>query len=257
MRTSNPTLKERYFTENPALAGSQAMTVQGTATKSIVLVLLTIFAASFTWREYMAGNTGIVMPALLVGALGGLVIAFVTAFKPNLSPYTAPLYGVLEGIFLGAVSAYYAVSSADPVTGAGGNTMVIQAVGLTFMVFLAMLLIYRTGIIQVTDKFRMGVVGATAGIMLFYLVMFLLSMFGVAVPGVSAVFGSGWIGIGFSLVVITIAALNLVLDFDLIENGVRSRAAKYMEWYGAFALLVTLVWLYLEILRLLSKLNRR
>ncbi len=250
MRTSNPTLKERYFTDNPALAGTQAMTVQGTATKSIILVLLTIFAASFTWREYMAGNTAIVMPALLVGALGGLVIAFVTAFNPRLAPYTAPLYAVLEGIFLGAVSAYYAVANE-------GNAIILQAVGLTFMVFLAMLLIYRTGIIKVTDKFRMGVVGATAGVMLFYLAVLLFSMFGVQIPGVSALFGSTWIGIGFSLVVITLAALNLVLDFDLIENGVRARAAKYMEWYGAFALLVTLVWLYLEILRLLNKLNRR
>ena len=252
MRTSNPTLKDRYLAENPAVTAGQAMTIQGTATKSIILLLVTIFSASFTWREYLAGNTGILMPALLVGGLGGFVVALVAAFKPRWAPVTAPLYAVLEGLFLGAVSASYAVRSGRD--GATENPIVIQAVGLTFMVFLAMLVIYRSGIIRVTDKFRMGIVGATAGIALFYLVAMVLSMFGVGIPGV---FGSGVIGIGFSLVVVTVAALNLVLDFDFIENGARMRAAKYMEWYAAFGLLVTLIWLYLEILRLLSKLQNR
>jgi uncharacterized YccA/Bax inhibitor family protein len=130
----------------------------------------------------------------------------------------------------------------------------MQAVGLTFMVFLAMLIVYRTRIIKVTEKFRFGVVAATGGIMLFYLLSIVVSFFGVQIP---LVHGSGIIGIGFSLVVVGVAALNLVLDFDLIENGVKAQAPKYMEWYGAFALLVTLVWLYLEMLRLLSKLQRR
>jgi uncharacterized YccA/Bax inhibitor family protein len=254
MRTSNPTLKERYFTENPALAGSQVMTVQGTVTKTLVLLLVTIFSASFTWREYMSGNTAIIMPAIYIGGLGGFVVALIATFKPTTAPFTAPIYAVLEGLFLGAVSAYY---HSQTIENGDGSMIVLQAVALTSMIFLAMLLLYRTGIIKVTDKFRMGIVGATVGVMLFYLVTFVLASFGVSIPLVAPLFGSGMIGIGFSLAVTVLAALNLALDFDLIETGVRARAAKYMEWYASFALLVTLVWLYLEVLRLLNKLNRR
>jgi uncharacterized YccA/Bax inhibitor family protein len=169
----------------------------------------------------------------------------VTVFKPHLAPITAPLYAVLEGLILGALSANYQARWAG---------LPMQAVGLTFMVFLAMLVVYRTGIIKVTDKFRFGVAAATGGIVLFYVLSIVLSMFGVRIP---MVHDSGMIGIGFSLVVVGVAALNLVLDFDLIENGVAAGAPKFMEWYAAFGLLVTLVWLYLEMLRLLSKLNRR
>ena len=245
MRTSNPALKEEYFARHPASAAGGVMTLNGTTMKSFLLIGLAIFAAAFTWREYMSGNTGILMPAMLVGGLGGLVIAMVTVFKPHLSPITAPLYAVFEGLLLGALSARYE---------ARWQGLPIQAVGLTFMVFLAMLIVYRTGIIKVTDKFRFGVAAATGGIALFYLLSIVLSLFGVGIP---LVHGSGMVGIGFSLVVVGVAALNLVLDFDLIEGGVRAGAPKYMEWYAAFGLLVTLVWLYLEMLRLLSKLNRR
>ncbi len=245
MRTSNPTLRDRYFTENPALASDQVMTVQGTTTKSVLLILLVVFSGSFTWREYLAGNTRILMPALLIGALGGFIVALIATFKPRSAPITAPLYAVLEGLFLGAVSATYQTR--------GGN-LPMQAVGLTTLVFLSLLLIYRTGIIKVTDKFRMGIAGATMGIALFYLVTFVMSMFGARIP---LLYGSGNWSIGFSLVVVAIAALNLVLDFDFIEQGVARGAPKHMEWYGAFGLLVTLVWLYLEILHLLAKLQSR
>jgi len=245
MRTSNPALKDEYFGRHRSAAGEGVMTLNGTTTKSFLLILLTIFAAAFTWREYLGGNAGILMPAILVGGLGGFIIAMVTIWKPHLSPITAPFYAVLEGLLLGALSARYE---------ARWQGLPMQAVGLTFMVFVAMLLVYRTGIIKVTDKFRFGVAAATGGIALFYIVSIVLSLFGVNIP---LVHEGGMIGIGFSLIVIGVASLNLILDFDLIENGVRAGAAKYMEWFAAFGLLVTLVWLYLEMLRLLSKLNRR
>jgi uncharacterized YccA/Bax inhibitor family protein len=245
MRTSNPALKDEYFRGDPAATAEGAMTLQGTTTKSFLLVLLATFSAAFTWREYMSGNTAILTPAILVGGIVGFIIAMVTIFKPRLAPVTAPLYAVFEGLLLGAISARYEQRWAG---------LPIQAVGLTFMVFLAMLTVYRTGIIKVTDKFRFGVVAATGGIMLFYVLSIVLSLFGVRIPMVHE---AGVIGIGFSLIVVGVAALNLVLDFDFIERGVAARAPRYMEWYGAFGLLVTLVWLYLEMLRLLSKINRR
>ncbi len=244
MRTSNPALKDEYFKRNPAIASEGVMTLQGTTAKSFLLVLLAVFSAAFTWREYTV-NPGILMPAILVGGIGGFVVALVTIFKPRVAPYTSPFYAVLEGLLLGAISARYAAQYAG---------LPLQAVGLTFMVFLAMLTVYQTRIIKVTDKFRFGVAAATGGIALFYLLSIVLSMFGVQIP---LVHEAGMIGIGFSLIVVGVAALNLVLDFDFIERGVQAQAPKYMEWYGAFGLLVTLVWLYLEMLRLLSKLQRR
>ena len=245
MRTSNPALREEYFRRHPATAGSGVMTLNGTTTKSFLLILLAIFSAAFTWREFLSGNTGILMPAMLVGGLGGFIVAMVTVYKPHLAPITAPLYAVLEGLILGALSANYQARFAG---------LPMQAVGLTFMVFLAMLVVYRTGLIKVTDKFRFGVAAATGGIALFYVLSIVMSLFGVRMPFIH---DSGMIGIGFSLVIVGVAALNLILDFDLIEGGVAAGAPKYMEWYAAFGLLVTLVWLYLEMLRLLSKMNRR
>ena len=244
MRTSNPALKDEYFKRDAALASEGAMTLQGTVGKSFLLVLLAVFSAAFTWHEYQT-NPAILMPALLVGGIGGFILALVTIFKPRLAPITSPFYAVLEGLLLGAISARYEAYR-------GG--IAIQAVGLTFMVFLAMLTLYQTRVIKVTDKFRLGVVAATGGIALFYLLSIVLSLFGVQIPMVHE---SGAVGIGFSLIVVGVAALNLALDFDFIERGVQAQAPRHMEWYGAFGLLVTLVWLYLEMLRLLSKLQRR
>jgi uncharacterized YccA/Bax inhibitor family protein len=245
MRTSNPALKDEIFRRESATAADGVMTLNGTTMKSFLLILLVTFSAVFTWRETMAGNTGILMPAMLVGGLGGFIVAMVTVFKPRLAPITAPFYAVLEGLILGALSAYYQQRWAG---------IPMQAVGLTLMVFLAMLIVYRTRIIKVTDKFRFGVAAATGGIALFYFLSIILSMFGVRIPLLN---DAGMLGIGLSLVIVGVAALNLVLDFDLIERGVAGGAPKYMEWYAGFGLLVTLVWLYLEMLRLLSKLNRR
>jgi uncharacterized YccA/Bax inhibitor family protein len=245
MRTANPALKEHTFAGARVGAGEPAMTLQGTATKSLLLVLLTIFSASFTWNAVATGNVGIVGPATLVGGIGGFVVALVTVFKPRASPYTAPLYAVLEGLLLGGVSALYNARFAG---------LPLQAVALTFGVFIALLVVYRLGVVRATENFRLGVVAATGGIMVMYLLSFVLRLFGVDMPFLH---DSSPLSIGISLVVVVVAALNLVLDFDFIERGVAHGAPKYFEWYAAFGLLVTLVWLYLELLRLLSKLQGR
>jgi len=245
MRTANPALKEKTFTGLRAAAGEPAMSLQGTATKSFVLVLLTVFAASFTWNAVASGNVGILMPATMVGGIGGFIVALITVFKPKASPYTAPIYAVLEGLLLGGVSALYNARFAG---------LPAQAVALTFGVFIALLIVYRTGLIKATENFRLGVVAATGGIMIMYLLSFVLGFFGVTMPYLH---DSSPLSIGISLVIVVVAALNLVLDFDFIERGVANRAPKFLEWYAAFGLLVTLVWLYLEMLRLLSKLQSR
>jgi uncharacterized YccA/Bax inhibitor family protein len=245
MRTANPALKDDVFSGARAAAGEPAMSLAGTATKSILLLLLAVFSASFTWNAVSAGNYGIVGPATLIGGIGGLIVAMVTIFKPRLSPYTAPLYAVLEGLLLGGISAMYDARFAG---------LPLQAVTLTFGVFAALLIVYRTGLIRATENFRLGVVAATGGIMVMYLLSFVLRFFGVQM---AFLHDSSPLSIGISLVVVVVAALNLVLDFDFIERGVERGAPKYMEWYAAFGLLVTLVWLYLEMLRLLAKLQGR
>jgi uncharacterized YccA/Bax inhibitor family protein len=181
----------------------------------------------------------------MLGAFGGFITAMVTIFKMNWAPVTAPIYALLEGLFLGGLSA---------ILDARYHGIAIQAVGLTFGTLLVMLLVYSSGMVRVTNKFRIGIIAATGGIALFYFVEVILGFFGVHFVAVN---GSGPIGIAFSLFVCAIAALNLVLDFDFIEQGVNNGAPKYMEWYGAFGIMVTLVWLYLEILRLLSKMRSR
>ena len=181
---------------------------------------------------------------MLGGAIGGFILALVTIFKKQWSPITAPLYALVEGFFLGAISAVY---------NAQFQGIVLQAIMLTFGIMFALLFAYRSGLIKATENFKLGVTAATGGIALIYIATLVLRLFGIQVPFIH---DSGLIGIGFSLVVVVIASLNLVLDFDFIESGVEAGAPKYMEWYGAFGLMVTLVWLYLELLRLLSKLRR-
>ena len=245
MRSSNPALKDNTFTGVRAAAGEPAMTLQGTATKSLLLIILTVFSASFTWNAVAAGNTAILLPATLVGGIGGFIVAMITVFKPKLSPYTGPIYAVLEGLLLGGISSLYNQRF---------QGLPLQAVALTFGVFIAFLIVYRMGLIRATERFRLGVVAATGGIAVMYLLSFVLGFFGVRM---SFLHDSSPLSIGISLVIVAVAALNLVLDFDFIERGVEQGAPKFMEWYGAFGLLVTLVWLYLEILRLLSKLQGR
>ena len=182
---------------------------------------------------------------MMLGLFGGLICAFVTIFKKQWSAVTAPVYALLEGLVLGGLSATLELRYPG---------IAIQAVSLTFGTLFVLLFLYRTGVIKVTQKFRLGVFAATGGIMFFYLIEMVLGFFGIQFASIN---GSGLIGIGFSLIVVGIAALNLVLDFDFIEQGVQYGAPKYMEWYGAFGIMVTLVWLYLEILRLLSKMRSR
>jgi uncharacterized YccA/Bax inhibitor family protein len=185
----------------------------------------------------------------MVGAFGGLGVAILLAFKPMWASFLAPIYALLEGAFVGGISAYYSFAFAKVAPG-----IVMQAVGLTFGTVIAMYVLYRFGVIKATERFKSIIFTATAGIAVFYLIATVLRMFGIDIPFLHE---GSMLGIGFSLVVVAIAALNLILDFDMIEKGSEMGAPKYMEWYGAFGLLVTIVWLYIEILRLLSKLSSR
>ncbi|WP_411850063.1 Bax inhibitor-1/YccA family protein [Stenotrophomonas sp. LGBM10] len=252
MRSGNPALSESTFLDlasgSVVSSPDQAMTINGTVNKTGILLLLTVLTAAFAWSQTV-GADGQIAPGAMIyavgGAIGGLVLALVTVFKKAWSPVTAPLYALVEGFFLGAISAVFEMKFPG---------IVFQAVLLTFGTLFALLVAYRSGLIKVTENFKLGVVAATGGIALLYLASFVLSFFNINVPVIHE--ASGW-GIAFSLFVVVVAALNLVLDFDFIETGAAARAPKYMEWYGAFGLMVTLVWLYVEFLRLLSKLQSR
>jgi uncharacterized YccA/Bax inhibitor family protein len=248
MRATNPVLSRLAEAARDTLsttARGDVMTRAGTAGKSIVLLVLCAFSASFTWTQVAGGNTAIVMPALLVGGLGGFIMAMVVSFKPNTAPITAPIYAVLEGLVLGAISALFNAKYAG---------LPQQAVLLTFAVALGVFTLYRMNILKATEGFRRMVVGATIGIAVFYLVNIVLSMFGV---NMGYTMSSSPIAIGINLVIAGVAAMNLVLNFDDIDQAVRMGAPKRMEWYGAFGLMVTLVWLYLELLRLLARMQGR
>lgn len=256
IRSGNPALKESTFldlgTGTVVTRDGGAMTLSGTANRTGALLLLSLLTAAFAWNQStIALPSGEMAPAagagiyMLGGAIGGFILALVTIFKKEWSPVTAPLYALVEGFFLGSVSALYDLRF---------HGIVFQAVLLTFGTLFALLIAYRSGLIKATENFKLGVVAATGGIAVVYLVTMVMQLFGM---NVSYIHGSGLMGIGFSLVVVVVAALNLVLDFDFIEQGVEAGAPKYMEWYGAFGLMVTLVWLYVEFLRLLSKLQSR
>lgn len=222
------------------------MTIQGTVNKTGVLLVLTLIPAAWVWNQsFAAEDPSAVLPWIMAGAIGGFVLALVTAFKKSWAMVTAPLYAMLEGLFLGGVSAFYEQQF---------QGIVIQAVSLTFGTLGALLLAYKSGFIKATENFKLGVAAATGAIALVYLISMGMSFFGRTMPYLH---DSSAIGIGISLFIVVIAALNLVLDFDFIERGAERGAPKYMEWYAAFGLMVTLIWLYLEILRLLAKSRRR
>ena len=245
MRTSNPALNDQAF-RGAGVAIGEPMTLQGTVNKTGVLLLCVIATAAWTWNIFMHSHSQeSAMSLAMVGGIGGFIVALVTIFKKTWAPVTAPIYALLEGLALGGISAIFELRFPG---------IAIQAVSLTFGTLAVLLLVYRSGVIPVTENFKLGVVAATGGIALFYLATIVLGFFGVHFTTIN---GSGPIGIGFSIFVVIIAALNLVLDFDFIENAVRAGAPKYMEWYAAFGLMVTLIWLYFEILRLLSKLRSR
>lgn len=255
-KSSNPAFSDKIFSKAGAFTTDETMTVQGTANKALLMLVLVILGAAFTWRAFFESipvdptqNAALPTSVLIwmaVGGIGGFITSLVIIFSPKSSPIAAPIYAVLEGLFLGGISAFFAAQYT-------GN-IIIQAVGLTFITFFLMLTAYRSGWIKVTEKFRTIILVATGAIALMYFLTFILGFLGV---NVGFIHSSGPIGIGISVVIIAIAALNLLLDFDFIDRAVSNGAPKYMEWFGAFGLMVTLIWLYIEFLRLLSKLNSR
>ena len=241
-RSGNPTLSDATFAGFET-SGAKTMSLQGTVNKVGILLALVVGGALFTWNQfYSTGSAGFFMPG---GLFGGMIFAVITMFRPTLAMYTAPIYAILQGLFLGGISA--AFESMYP-------GIVIQATGLTFGTLASLLVLYKTGVIKPTENFRLMIVSATMGIAVLYAISFVMSLFG---SGIGFIHSNGLFGIGFSLFVVGIAAMNLVLDFDFIEDGAERGAPKYMEWFGAFALMVTLIWLYLEMLRLLAKIRSR
>ena len=245
MKTSNPALNSKIFQGQP-VALDEAMTLNGTVNKTGILLLCAVATAAFAWHTFMQTHSAAaVLPLLWTGLIGGFIFALATIFKRTWAPFTAPVYALLEGLALGSISAVFEVRYPG---------IAMESVALTFGTMFVLLLAYRSHLIPVTQKLRLGIVAATGAIALFYIAEIVLGFFGFHFGAIN---GSGAIGIGFSIVIVIVAALNLILDFDFIETGVQARAPKYMEWYGAFGLMVTLVWLYLEILRLLSKVRGR
>lgn len=254
IRTTNPALSDPVFEREARRAARtpDRMTIPGTVGKTVVLVAILVtvgaISAAQMWKFIdlpRSDRPGWIVGSLIAASIGGLIVAMSTIFAPRWSAITGPVYAALEGWVLGGVSALFEARYAG---------IVIQAAALTVGVLVALLLAYATRLVRATDNFRLGVVAATGGIALVYLVSVVLGFFGVQVPYIH---DSGPVGIVFSLIVVVIAALNLVLDFDFIERGASRGAPKFMEWYAGFGLLVTLVWLYLEILNLLAKLRER
>ncbi len=239
--TSNPVFSEKTFN---AQIGAETMSVKGTLNKSIFLFLLLLITASLSWR--LASYDPELLPSLMIGAgILGFILAMITIFARKYAKFTAPLYAASQGFFLGAVSLMYSVVYSG---------IVLQAVLITFAITGVMLFLFRSGIIKVTNKFRSGVIIATGGIAVVYLLSFVLSFFGITIPYLH---DGGPISIAISGFIIVIAALNLILDFNFIQEASDKGSPKELEWYAAFGLMLTLIWLYLEILRLLSYLNRR
>jgi len=242
-KTSNPALNEKTF-QGVATVG-EAMTLQGTVNKTGFLLFCASATAAWTWWLANSQSPAAAAPWMMGGLILGLVFAFATIFKKEWAPVTAPLYALAEGLALGGISAFLEKSY---------HGIAIQALGLTLAVTLVMLMLYTSGIVRATPKFTIGVIAATGGIFVVYLVDIVLGFFGHHVPLLNS--GGPW-GIGISVVIVIIASLNLILDFGFVETGLHAGAPKYMEWYGAFGIMVTLVWMYIEILRLLAKMRER
>ena len=239
-RSGNPVMGNKFdgdaqFRDMPI---SQKMTLEGTVNKTGILLMLCFVTAAVSWN--------IPNPVLMFTGMGiGFIAAIITIFKPTMASSTAPVYALAQGLFLGGITVMFEAQYPG---------IAIQAIGLTFGTLASLLVCYKTGIIKPTENFRLMIVSATAGIALLYLVNILMTAFGGG-SGIGFIHSNGLMGIGFSLFVVGIAALNLVLDFDFIEQGSENGLPKHMEWFGAFSLMVTLVWLYLEILRLLAKIR--
>lgn len=250
MNSNNPFFKTKSFTENNetvheavVIDYNDTMTVSGTINKSFLMLILLIASASITWMMTLSGQNPIVLT--IGGAIVGTILVLIAVFKPQYSTFLAPGYAIFEGLFIGGLSAIFEVMYPG---------IVIQAVSCTFVTFMVCFGLYKYGVVKVNDKFRSVVIAATLAIATYYLISWLLSLFTSFTP---IHHGNSMISIGISAFVIVIAALNLFLDFDQIEKGAQERMPKYMEWYGAMGLMITLVWLYVEFLRLLSKLSSR
>ncbi len=246
-RTGNPGLNDKTFSGLPRpVMADERMTLRGSINKSFLLLVVVLLGALWPWSQYLAsGDASVVGTSILVGALGGFVLGLIISFKATTAPYLAVPYAALQGLAMGGISALLERKYPG---------IAIQAVGLTFGVLLVLLAAYSMRLIRATQQFRSIVIGATGAIALLYLVTLVLGLFHVNVPVLN---DASPLGIIVSLVICGVAALNLILDFDLIESGVAQGAPRYMEWYSAFGLLVTLVWLYMEILRLLGKTRRQ
>ncbi len=258
-RTANPVMAKGFsnqansFAQSYSSVSSETMTINGTISKTALLLLIATLSGAFVWGKFQNSiDLETNMPDIhsitgwmMLGGFGGFGVAILTIFKPHLAPLTAPIYAALEGLALGSISAVFELRYPG---------IVVNAILATLGVLAVMLVAYRSGVIKVTERFKMGTVAATGGILIIFLVDRIMGFFG---HQMSIISGSSNMAILFSVVVCIIGALNLVMDFDIIDKGVQKAAPKYMEWYGAFALMVTLVWLYIEILRLLSKVNRR
>ena len=241
IRSGNPALSKKTF-ENLIASPSGVMTIDGAVNKTAISMAILLLAAYYTY-------TNAILDYIIIGFVGGFIVALITIFKKEWSATTVPIYAFLEGLALGGISKIYA-DAFEP-------GIVPQAIMLTLGILFALLFAYKTKIIKVTQNFKLGLFAATAGIGIVYLISFFMSMFGSGGLPVMNPANSSMLSIGFSLFVVVIASLNLVMDFDFIEAGAANGAPKYKEWYGAFGLLVTLIWLYLEILRLLAKLSSR
>ncbi len=262
MHSGNPTLRADTFSQFDAVDNNTTMTLQGTINKTAMMLVLCAISAGFMWwyaaqaatgltdpQAQGAAILGVAAPWMIGGAIIGIIIAIVICFKPTAAPVGTPIYAIAEGLLVGGLSGYL---------NALFSGIVIQAVGLTFAVFAMMLFLYTSRIIKVTNKLKLGIIAATGGVFLFYIAAFIGSLLGFpAMASVLSFQNGSLISIGVSVLIVGIAAFNLLIDFDFIENGAAQGAPKYMEWYGAFALLVTLIWLYIEILRLLAKLRSR
>ena len=250
-RTANPTLNKNTFTTlSGTYSESSVMTIQGTVNKVFLMMILLFAGAGLTWSKFFKAYEipdaiNLIRPMMYGGLFGGLILAIITVFSKKWAAVTAPLYAIAEGLFLGGISAIYQVNFPG---------IVMQAVALTFATLFVLLFAYKSRLIKPTENFKLGVVAATGGIFFVYMLSFILGLFGI---NFGYIHSAGPLGIIISLIIVVIAALNLVLDFDFIEQGAEQGAPKYMEWYAAFGLMVTLVWLYLEILRLLAKIYSR
>lgn len=242
IKSGNPVLSDKRL-KVESLSTDATMTAKGAVQKTLALLAIVILTGSLSW-SYTASNPSMAQIFTIGGAIAGFITALVIIFKQTTAPVLSPIYAVFQGLFLGSISMLYE----DLYDG-----IVLQAILITLCILLVMLSLYQYKIIKVTEKFRMGLFAATGGVFLVYMLSFVLGFFGVQIPYIH---GSGWMGIGFSVVVVIIAALNLVLDFDFFDKGEEKQLPQYMEWYGAFGLMVTLIWLYLEILRLLGKTRR-